>query len=107
MTEQEQIEEMAKVLCDDCGDNTVFGKLCKTSKGSYICECEKRKATALVQAGYGDIKQAQIDTINTIVKYCENLSHWCELKDCRLFNNKSDDLRNFLNRIFEEVEDEN
>lgn len=56
-TEQEQIEEMAKVLCDDCGNNTVFGKLCKSSKGSYICECEKRKATALVQAGYGDVSE--------------------------------------------------
>ena len=56
-TEQEQIEEMAKVLCDDCGDNTVFGMLCKSSKGSYICECEKRKATVLVQAGYGDVSE--------------------------------------------------
>lgn len=56
-TKQEQIEEIAKVLCDDCGDNTVFGKLCKSSKGSYICECEKREATALVQAGYGDVSE--------------------------------------------------
>lgn len=138
-TEQEQIEEMAKVLCDDCRDNTVFGKLCKSSKGSYICECEKRKATALVQAGYGDVseyktdierlkteiikqdqtiieqnfelseleeknKQAQIDTINTIIKYCENPNHWRELKDCKLWGGKSDDLRDFLNGIFKEVE---
>lgn len=65
-TEQEQIEEMAKVLCDDCGNNTVFGKLCKSSKGSYICECEKRKATALVQAGYGDVSEykAEIEQLN-------------------------------------------
>lgn len=56
-TEQEKIDKMAQVLCDDCGDNTVFGKLCKSSKGSYICESEKRKATALVQAGYDDVSE--------------------------------------------------
>lgn len=65
-TEQEQIEEIAKVLCDDCKDNTVFGKLCKSSKGSHICECEKRKATALVQAGYCDVSEykTEIEQLN-------------------------------------------
>lgn len=53
------------------------------------------------------IKQAQIDTINTIVKYCENPNHWNELKDCKLWGGKSDDLRNFLNEIFKESNDEN
>lgn len=50
------------------------------------------------------VKQAQIDTINTIIKYCENSSHWNELKDCKLWGGKSDDLRDFLNGIFKEVE---
>lgn len=49
-------------------------------------------------------KQAQIDTINTIVKYCENSNHWNELKDCKLFGGKSNDLRDFLNGIFKEVD---
>ena len=53
------------------------------------------------------IKQAQIDTINTIVKYCENPNHWNELKDCKLWGGKSDDLRDFLNGIFKEGNDEN
>ena len=53
------------------------------------------------------IKQAQIDTINTIVKYCEDPNHWNELKDCKLFGGKSDDLRDFLNGIFKEGNDEN
>lgn len=52
-------------------------------------------------------KQAQVDTINTIVEYCENPNHWNELKDCKLWGGKSDDLRNFLNEIFKEVENEN
>ena len=53
------------------------------------------------------IKQAQIDTINTIVKYCENLNHWNELKACKLWGGKSDDLRDFLNGIFKESNNEN
>lgn len=57
-TKQEQIEAMAKILCDDCRDNT---GACKSSKGSYICECEKRKATALVQAGYGDVSEYEAE----------------------------------------------
>lgn len=52
------------------------------------------------------VKQAQIDAINTIVKYCENPNHWRELKDCKLFGGKSDDLRNFLNGIFKEIEEQ-
>lgn len=52
------------------------------------------------------VKQAQIDAINTIVKYCENPNHWRELKDCKLWGGKSDDLRDFLNGIFKEVNDD-
>ena len=51
-----------------------------------------------------NVKQAQTDTINTIIKYCENPNHWRELKDCKLFGGKSDDLQNFLNGIFKEVD---
>lgn len=53
-----------------------------------------------------EVKQAQVDTINTIVEYCENPNHWNELKDCKLWGGKSDDLRVFLNGIFKEVENE-
>lgn len=50
------------------------------------------------------VKQTQTDTINTIVEYCEKPNHWNELKDCKLWGGKSDDLRDFLNGIFKEVE---
>lgn len=53
-----------------------------------------------------EVKRAQVDTINTIVKYCETPNHWNELKDCKLWGGKSDDLRNFLNGIFKEVEND-
>lgn len=140
-TEQEQIKAIADVLCDYCKNNTKIGEPCKSSNGTYICTSEIRRATALVQAGYGDVseykaeierlkteiikqdqtiieqnfelseleeknKQAQIDTINTIIKYCENPNHWRELKDCKLWGGKTDDLRNFLNGIFKEVEND-
>lgn len=125
-TEQEQIEQIEKVLKDSVADY-------KHLKKKGVCYCY---AETLIDHGYGDIseykaeierlnshngflqsvishskdmldeavKQAQIDTINTIVKYCENPNHWRELKDCKLFGGKSDDLRNFLNGIFKEVD---
>ena len=52
------------------------------------------------------VKQVQADTINAIVKYCETPSHWNELKDCKLWGGKSDDLRVFLNGIFKENNNE-
>lgn len=52
------------------------------------------------------VKQAQTDTINTIIKYCENPNHWRELKDCKLWGGKSYDLRNFLSGIFKEVKEQ-
>ena len=53
------------------------------------------------------IKQAQVDTINTIIEYCKNPNHWNELKACKLWGGKSDDLRDFLNGIFKESNNEN
>lgn len=49
-TEQEQIKEIANVLCDYCKNNTNIGKPCKQSKGVYICTSEIQRATAIVQA---------------------------------------------------------
>lgn len=52
------------------------------------------------------LKQSQTDIINTIVRYCENQKHWNELKDCKLWGGKSDDLRNFMIKIFKEENNE-
>ena len=116
MTEQEQTKQMLKTLCDkfQCSaiDRSYMAKSCR--------QCEDI-IEALHEAGYGDISeykaeierlkaektQLQIDTINTIIKYCENPNHWNELKNCKLWGGKSDDLRDFLNRIFKENNDEN
>ena len=77
-------------------DNLVFYK-----DKSYKLERSVDKLKTEIEQ---EVKQAQIDTINTIVKYCENPNHWRELKDCKLWGGKSDDLRNFLNGIFKEIE---
>jgi hypothetical protein len=117
-------KENAKMLIDASGNRFSYGDL--TSKevlyiakqfgvGIDDCLCKENNiATShinkLVEQDTDikkleqQVKQAQIDTINTIVKYCENPNHWRELKDCKLWGGKSDDLQNFLNGIFKEVD---
>lgn len=65
-TEQEQIKEIADVLCDYCKNNTKIGEPCKSSNGTYICTSEIRRATAIMQAGYGDVSEykAEIERLN-------------------------------------------
>lgn len=106
-----------------CYDNVIVDKLIKASYGDvseYKAEIEQLKAKnnvlkdGVVKAftnGFNegmkqvekDIRRAKIDTINTIIKYCETPNHWNELKDCKLWGGKSDDLREFLNGIFKEL----
>lgn len=75
------------------------GRLPKTPAMQYVQELID---CALMKQQEDYDKQVQADTINTIVKYCENPNHWDELKDCKLFGGKSDDLRFFINGIFKE-----
>lgn len=94
ITEQEEEIERLKTTLGQC--NTELNSALESLK-SQCREIGELKA---------EVKQAQVDTINTIVEYCENPSHWNELKDCKLWGGKSDDLRFFLNGIFKEVENE-
>jgi hypothetical protein len=80
----------------DCKD---IEKYAKQFRNRIISFNEKEVKQAQI-----DIINTQTDTINAIVKYCENPNHWRELKDCKLFGGKSDDLRVFLNGIFKEVD---
>lgn len=72
-TEQEQIKEIADVLCDYCKNNTKIGEPCKSSNGTYICTSEIRRATAIVQAGYGDVSEykAEIEDLKDEIIYLE------------------------------------
>lgn len=78
-TEQEQIKAMANVLCDYCKNNTNIG--CKSSKGVYICTSEIQRATALVQAGYGDVSEYKAEIIKQDQVIIERNFELVELED--------------------------
>lgn len=112
---KERINEMARIMCGHQNNRCPMHHDAGCSHIGAVDCLYKQYAVALFRAGYVCIsddeemiakvkKQAQIDIINTIVKYCESPSHWDELKDCKLFGGKSDDLRDFLNGIFKEVD---
>ena len=72
-TEQEQIEDIVKILLES--SKKCLDADCNNCDKQYEKDCAQyRKALALVQAGYGDIKQAQIDVLNKTKKcsYCDN-----------------------------------
>ena len=67
-TEQEQIDEMVKVIkgFDICG---LFGRCFSTGadgENTRYITCPECFAEALYNAGYGDVKQAKIDVLNKL-----------------------------------------
>lgn len=72
-TEQEQIEEIVKILLES--SEKCLDADCDYCVEQYEKDCAQyRKAVALVQAGYGDVKQAKIDILNEVKKcsQCDN-----------------------------------
>lgn len=109
--ENEKLEQLNAIQCDAWQKVSDENESLAMENSSYfrynsVLRKENNKLKAENQELVTSLKQAQVDTINTIVKYCENPNHWNELKDCKLFGGKSDDLRNFLNGIFKEVEND-
>ena len=73
-TEKEQIDEMVKVIkgFDICG---LFGRCFSTGadgENTRYITCPECFAEALYNAGYGDVKQAQIDVLNRVMTYINN-----------------------------------
>ena len=67
-TEQEQIDEMVKVIkgFDICG---LFGRCFSTGadgENTRYITCPECFAEALYNAGYGDVKQAKINVLNKL-----------------------------------------
>lgn len=67
-TKQEQIEKMVKIIkgFDICG---LFGRcfsIGADSENTRYITCPECFAEALYNAGYGDVKQAQIDVLNKL-----------------------------------------
>lgn len=109
--ENEKLEQLNAIQCDawqkvsDENESLVMENNSNLRYNSALRK-ENKKLKAENQELATSLKQAQTDTINTIVKYCEDANHWRELKDCKLFGGKSDDLRDFLNGIFKENSNE-
>lgn len=109
--ENEKLEQLNAIQCDAWQKLSDENESLAAENSSYfrynsVLRKENNKLKAENQELVTSLKQAQTDTINTIVKYCEDPNHWNELKDCKLWGGKSDDLRNFLNGIFKEVEND-
>lgn len=109
--ENEKLEQLNAIQCDawqKLSDENESLAMENSSNFRYnsVLRKENKKLEAENQELVTSLKQAQVDTIDTIVKYCEDPNHWNELKDCKLWGGKSDDLRNFLNGIFKEVEND-
>ena len=87
-TKQEQIDEMVKVIkgFDICG---LFGSCFSTGvdgENTRRITCPECFAEALYNAGYGDVKQAQIDVLNKVKERAVGLPaiktyHICNLID--------------------------
>lgn len=110
--EIESLEQQNAIQCDawqkvsDENESLVMENSSNLRYNSVLRK-KNKKLEAENQELVTSLKQAQTDTINTIVKYCEDPKHWNELKDCKLWGGKSDDLRNFLNGIFKDGNNEN
>ena len=71
MSKEKQIEEMAKVLCEDCARDT---SPCVLTKTARMCESVKEQAEALYNAGYR--KQNDEELIDKIATYFEEEENW-------------------------------
>lgn len=70
-TEQEQIEEIVKIILE--ASKKCFDADCDCCDNQYEKDCAQyRKAVALVQAGYGDISEYKAD-IERLEEKCEEL----------------------------------
>ena len=58
MSKEKQIEEMAKVLCEDCARDT---SPCVLTKTARMCESVKEQAEALYNAGYRKQEWISVD----------------------------------------------
>ena len=94
-TEQEQIEEIVKILLESskkCLDTD-----CNNCDYQYEKDCNQyRKALALVKSGYGDVKQAKIDVLNEVKKRIYDISPYNPLVT-------KDNVKYFIDELIEEV----
>ena len=105
-TEQEQIEEIVKILLES--SKKCFDTDCNNCDYQYEKDCNQyRKALALVKAGYSDVKQAKIDVLNRVMTYindkieveCGDMSDSVQYLTINI-----DDFDDFIDELIKEVE---
>ena len=107
-TEQEQIEEIVKILLEE--SKKCLDADCDCCDKQYEKDCAQyRKALALVQAGYGDVKQAQIDVLNRVMTYINNKieNDYGDMSDSvNYLTIDIDDFDDFIDELMREVQNE-
>ena len=102
----EQIEEMIKILLE--ASEKCLDTDCNYCDYQYKKDCAQyRKAVALVQAGYGDVKQAKIDILNRVMTYINNKieNDYGDMSDSvQYLTINIDDFDDFIDELIREVE---
>ena len=109
-TKQEQIDEMVKVIkgFDICG---LFGSCFSTGadgENTRRITCPECFAEALYNAGYGDVKQAQIDVLNRVMTYINDKieAEYGDMSDSvNYLTIDIDDFDDFIDELIKEVQD--
>lgn len=97
-TEQEQIEEIVKILVESSKKCRYTD--CNNCDYQHVKDCAQyRKAVALVQAGYGDVKQAKIDVFNELKKRIYDISPYNPLV-------AKDNVKYYIDKLIKEVEND-
>ena len=102
----EQIEEIVKILVESSKKCRYTD--CNNCDYQHVKDCAQyRKAVALVQAGYGDIKQSQIDVLNRVMTYINNKieNDYGDMSDSvQYLTINIDDFDDFIDELIKEVE---
>lgn len=107
-TKQEQIEEIVKILVESSKKCRYTD--CNNCDYQNVKDCAQyKKAVALVQASYGDIKQAKIDILNRVMTYINNKieAEYGDMSDSvQYLTINIDDFDDFIDELIKEVQNE-
>lgn len=85
MTEQEQIDEMAKYICNACEMGHGFDGCSYGGREHYKrCSITQKTAKALYNVGYRKMKQAQIEEIAKFDKPCYDYNKLLYIIRCNM-----------------------
>lgn len=105
-TEQEQIEEIVKILLE--ASKKCLDTDCNNCDYQYEKDCNQyRKALALVKSGYDNVKRAQIDVLNRVMTYINDKieNDYGDMSDSvQYLTINIDDFDDFIDELIKEVQ---